>query len=72
MCEKNGVSMEGEFVFSRAVGEFLREEVREGTFKGNYVLNLKEQLRMRCMREWRRQKAESFAGGSKSDGEDRE
>jgi hypothetical protein len=50
-CEKNGVSMEGEFVFSRAVGDFLREEVRMGTFKGNYVLNLKEQLRMRCLRE---------------------
>ncbi len=50
-CEKNGVLLEGEFVFSRAVGEFLREEVRTGTFKGNYVLNLKDQLRMRCMRE---------------------
>ncbi len=49
--EKNGVSMEGEFVFSRAVGEFLKEEVRVGAFKGNYVLNLKDQLRMRCMRE---------------------
>ncbi len=50
-CEKNGVSLEGEFVFSRAVGEFLRTEVRDGTFRGNYLLNLKEQLRMRCMRE---------------------
>jgi hypothetical protein len=50
-CERNGVSMEGEFVFSRAVGEFLREEVRNGTFKGNYMLNLKEQLRMRWMRQ---------------------
>jgi hypothetical protein len=43
--------MEGEFVFSRAVGEFLKEEVRVGAFNGNYVLNLKDQLRMRCMRE---------------------
>jgi hypothetical protein len=43
--------MEGEFVFSRAVGEFLREEVRNGTFKGNYMLNLKEQMRMRWMRQ---------------------
>jgi hypothetical protein len=51
MCEKNGVSIEGEFVFSRAVGEFLKEEVRAGTFKGNYVLNLKEQLKVRCLRE---------------------
>jgi hypothetical protein len=50
-CENNGVSMEGEFVFTRAVGEFLREEVRNGTFKGNYMLNLKEQMRMRWMRQ---------------------
>jgi hypothetical protein len=42
--------MECEFTFSKAVGEFLREEVRAGTFRGNYVLNLKEQLRVR---EWR-------------------
>jgi hypothetical protein len=48
--EENGVSMECEFTFSKAVGEFLREEVRAGTFRGNYVLNLKEQLRVR---EWR-------------------
>jgi hypothetical protein len=50
-CERNGVSMEGEFVFTKAVGEFLREEVRNGTFKGNYMLNLKEQMRMRWMRQ---------------------
>jgi hypothetical protein len=50
-CEKNGVSVEGEFVFSRAVGEFLREEVRMGSFRGNYMLNLKEQMKMRCLRE---------------------
>jgi hypothetical protein len=50
-CEKNGVSMEGEFVFSRAVGEFLREEVRVGSFRVNYMLNLKEQIRMMCVRE---------------------
>jgi hypothetical protein len=48
--EENGVSMVCEFVFSKAIGEFLWEEVRAGTFRGNYVLNLKEQLRMR---EWR-------------------
>ncbi len=50
-CERNGVSMEGEFVFSRAAREFLREEVRNGTFKGNYMLNLTEQMRMRWMRQ---------------------
>ncbi len=49
--EANGISLEGEFAFGRAVGEFLREEVRAGTFKGNYILNLKDQLRMRELRE---------------------
>jgi hypothetical protein len=49
--ETNGISMEGEFGFGKAVGEFLREEVRAGTFKGNYLLNLKEQMRMRELRE---------------------
>jgi hypothetical protein len=29
----------------------LREEVRAGSFRGNYMLNLKEQMRMRCLRE---------------------
>jgi hypothetical protein len=49
--EGNGVSLEGEFVFSRAVGDFLRLEVKDGLFRGNYLLNLKEQLRMRCICE---------------------
>jgi hypothetical protein len=49
--EKHGISVEGEFAFGKAVGEFLREEVRSGTFKGNYLLNLKEQLRLRSLRE---------------------
>ncbi len=25
-CEKNGVSLEGEFLFPRAVGEFLKQK----------------------------------------------
>ncbi len=29
----------------------MREEVRVGGYKGNYVLNVKEQLRMRTLRE---------------------
>ncbi len=29
----------------------MKEEVREGGYKGNYVLNVKEQLRMRTLRE---------------------
>ncbi len=49
--EENGISLEGEFAFGKAVGEFLREEVRAGNFKGNYILNLKDQLRMRELRE---------------------
>jgi hypothetical protein len=49
--EANGISMEGEFAFGRAIGEFLREEVRAGNFKGNYILNLKDQMRMRELRE---------------------
>jgi hypothetical protein len=40
--EENGVSIEGEFTFSRAVIEFLREEVRNDGYKENYVLNLKD------------------------------
>jgi hypothetical protein len=49
--EVNGISIEGEFAFTKAVGEFLKEEVREGGYKRNYVLNVKEQLRMRTLRE---------------------
>jgi hypothetical protein len=49
--EVNGISIEGEFAFTKAVGEFLKEEVREGGYKGNYVLNVKEQLKMRTLRE---------------------
>jgi hypothetical protein len=43
--------VEGEFALANAVGEFLKEEVRAGSFKGNCVLNLEEQLRMRCLKE---------------------
>jgi hypothetical protein len=49
--EKNGILVEGEFAFGKAVGAFLREEVRAGTFKGNYLLHLKKQLRLRSLRE---------------------
>jgi hypothetical protein len=49
--EKNGISVEGEFAFGKEVGEFLREEVRAGTFKGNYLLHLKKQSRLRSLRE---------------------
>ncbi len=45
--EKNGVSVEGEFALTKAVGEFQWDHVRAGTIMGNYSLNLKDQLRMR-------------------------
>ena len=50
---ENGVSMEGEFAFGKAVGEFLRQAVREGSYRGNYVLNLREQMEQRAARESR-------------------
>jgi hypothetical protein len=49
--EENMISIKSEFAFTKAVGEFLREEVGEGGYKGNYMLNVKEQLRMRTLRE---------------------
>ncbi len=36
-----GVSVEGEFAFTKAVGEFRRGAVRAGRYKGNYCFNLK-------------------------------
>ena len=50
---ENGVSMEGEFAFGKAVGEFCRQAVREGSYRGNYVLNLREQMEQRAARESR-------------------
>ncbi len=47
--EVNGGSLECEFAFWKAIWEFLREEVREPV--GNYLLNLKDQLRLRKWRE---------------------
>jgi hypothetical protein len=42
-----GVSIEAEYAFTKAVGEYCKEAVREGTFRGSYVLNLKEQMECR-------------------------
>jgi hypothetical protein len=36
-----GVSIEGEFAFVRAVGEFCKKGVRAGRYRGNYNFNLK-------------------------------
>jgi hypothetical protein len=41
---EEGVSVEAEYAFTKAVGGYCKEAVREGSFKGNYVFNLKEQM----------------------------
>jgi hypothetical protein len=41
-----GISIEGEFSFVRAIGNFCRASVRAGSFKGNYKFNLKQQMEM--------------------------
>jgi hypothetical protein len=51
---EQGVSVEAEFAFTQAVGRFCRESVREGSFKGKYQFNLKEQMARRALwGEWR-------------------
>jgi hypothetical protein len=47
---ENGVSVEGEFAFTKAVAAYCKEAVREGTFRGSYVLNIKEQMEQRAVR----------------------
>jgi len=47
---ENGVSVEGEFAFTKAVAAYCKEAVREGSFRGRYVLNIKEQMEQRAMR----------------------
>ncbi len=47
-----GVSVEAEYAFTKAVGEFCREAVKEGSFKGGYRMNVKEQMEMRMGKIW--------------------
>jgi hypothetical protein len=47
----NGISVEGEFAFTKAVGNFCREAVREGRYRGNYKFNLKEQMEQKAKAE---------------------
>ncbi len=47
---ENGVSVEGKFAFTKAVAAYCKEAVREGSFRGNYVLNIKEQMEQRAVR----------------------
>ncbi len=47
---ENGVSVEGEFAFTKAVAAYCKEAVREGSFRGSYVLNIKEKMEQRAVR----------------------
>ncbi len=63
-----GVSIEGEFSFVRAIGNFCRTSVRAGSFKGNYNFNVKQQIEMREFVERKGEKREDvtvvLVGGS--------
>jgi hypothetical protein len=48
---ENGISVEGEFTFTQAVGKFTREAEKECYYKGQRVGNVKEQLQMRSKQE---------------------
>ena len=48
---EKGVSVEAEFVFVKAVGEFTRKAVKEGSYTGGVVKNVKEQLSRRAQIE---------------------
>ncbi len=43
-----GILVEGEFAFTKAVGEFCRGAVRAGRYRGNYRFNLKGQMEQRA------------------------
>jgi hypothetical protein len=47
---ENGVSVEGEYAFSMGVAAFCKEAVREGSFRGSYILNVREQMEGRAER----------------------
>jgi len=46
---KEGVSMEAEYTFAKAVEGFCREAGQAGRYKGAYILNVKEQMRRRVL-----------------------
>jgi hypothetical protein len=64
---ERGVSIEGEFAFVRAVGEFCKKGVRAGRYRGNYNFNLKRQMEVREMIERKSERREDvsvvFVGG---------
>jgi hypothetical protein len=61
-----GVSIEGEFAFTKAVGEFCRGAVKEGRYRGNYRFNLKGQMEQRAWEKEKKseQKKVVVVGGS--------
>ncbi len=44
--------MEAEYALTKAVGDFCREAVKEGSFKGGYRMNVKEQMEVRMGKIW--------------------
>ncbi len=57
-----GISVEGEFAFTKVVGEFCRSAVRLGRYRGNYRFNLKGQMEQRA---WVKEKRmDVLVGGS--------
>ena len=49
---EKGPSVEAEFAFTRAVGAYSRVAVKEGSFKGRPIGNVKDQLAQRLA--WKR------------------
>ncbi len=44
---KEGISIDGEYTFSVAVEKFAKDSVKEGSYRGAYNLNIREQMRRR-------------------------
>jgi hypothetical protein len=61
-----GISVEAEFAFTKALGDFCRKAVAEGHYKGNYRFNLRGQIEMRARsgEEKRDTVSVVFVGGS--------
>ena len=62
------MSIEAEFTFTRAIGGYSRKAILEGTFKGNMVGNVREQLLRRAAVEekGKTKKYMLLIGGSQS------
>jgi hypothetical protein len=58
-CER-GISVEGDFAFTKAVGNFCKKAGHEGKFLGNYKFNLKEQMKQRAKGDVKKGKNEAL------------